>query len=502
MHPLLARGATQCLLALSLLTACSSQPRTTSVDAQPAVQEPLIYIAANDTPTGFRAAAEAATRLALPEATLTFDPADAAVAQLRIDLGLAYRNLSESEFESIWRTTTFLMLTLYPSTCNHRSYDLSATVSGPSGVSRDYGASDSTVAWIWLLQGQNCGEAPTSEEVNSVTRRMLASIFRDMRRDDALDAVARGLVGPEGPLVNIRSNRAGAVIDQVARVERPFLRWVLDAPAGQADYELNLHFEVEEGHFSLGRGLLAIGTAGLSTVGSGLCTGSHVSLDAYLTAPRLPRTQAYHLTDAVATRMGTPAQGPASCEKIDEQTRPDVFARLVRRLFESAARDRLAAEPALAASTSPLPPILRIEAARGQGPLREAILKAKPFPRYFFGDGPGVVAPDYVLKIDLTMSGGDRKKMTAMQGFGIGLGMTTPCEPTVFTLSAHLVDGAGVPLRQYELTRAFPREGGIGGLSCQDDEHTNPDAVLALADELFARMRQDGSAALLAAARP
>ena len=459
----------------------------------------LVYVAAPDSPPGFRGAAEAASTAAFEHARLTFNPDDAPASAVRIDLRLDYRNLTETEFETIWRATTILLLTLYPSTCGHRTYDLTATVTGPGGASRTYAQTDSTVSWLWLLQAPHCGETPTPEEIESATARMLAAIYEDMRRDRALDTIALGIRGPDGPLVRIFSNRAKELVERVARVERPFDRWALtDYARGPEDYLVDLDFDVRHGSFSIGRGYLAIATGGLSTLLGGLCTASTITLTANFIGPDPARTRGYAFSESVSTR----ATSGGGCVGVDEGTQPDAFTDLVHRLFEQIQDDELIAALAPHATVAPVPPLVRVDISGAASPVRLAMVKAMPFPRFVFGAPAGLAPSDYVLTVAMETAGGGRREPGTMGAYGSALvlgltGMNLFCNPTTFILRARLSDSSGREVRNYELAREFGYVGEGDDHGCHDNEHSNPGAIDELMRELFQRMQDDGTLRML-----
>ena len=488
-------------MVLLMLCGCSGAASRVDGDATRTKAAVQLYFSADDSPAGFRDAAEAAVREAFAGQDLSFDPIVAERAAVHIGLALEYRNLTGTEFETIWgMVASYLLLTLYPATCVHRSYVLRARISGASGVQRDYEASDNTVAWIWMLQGPRCGEEPSADEIKTETRRLLAGIVNTMREDAALDEVSRGIVRTPSPLVRISANRATAIVEQVMRVERPFLRWAMDDPAANqvADYIVDIHFDVEQGSFKTSRAYLGIATAGLSTLAGGLCSGSRVSLQATVIGPSAERTRSYGFSDRVATHVDSGSH----CQTIDEHSRPDVFAALVRELFETLKRDGVLAMLVPGSADSMLPPMVRIESSRGESLVREVTLRAAPFPRYVFGSGPNAPKADYVLHLDLQTGGGGVRPLNATRGLMLSLGIDTLCRPTRFVVQAMLADRAGTSVRSYEAGREFDFSGNGQTVGCTDDERTNPDAVRSLLREIYQRMERDGVARLLSTPVP
>jgi len=209
--------------------------------------------------------------------------------------------------------------------------------------------------------------------------------------------------------------------------------------AEPADVEIDLHFSLKPGQFSAGRGLLAIATAGLSTVGSGLCSPTKIDLDALVVRSGTGQTRGYHFSESESTRADFDSQG---CQVVDEHTQPKVFAGMVRELFDAIDMDRLIDQSPVA---GPAPPLVLVQALRAEGLLRQAVLEASPFPHYAFGPISVDISPDYVLQVDLAVSGGRMREENAAQILRASfLQFKRMCEPTQFALHAHLFgpDGA------------------------------------------------------------
>ena len=361
-----------------LIAACAAGPHAQVPAGGPL---PAVVVTLGPAPEGFAAAAEAVSRSALAGSSVTFDAADGTAADVRIALRLTWRNLTEREYETIWRYTTLLFVTVYPSTCRHREYRLDADVTGAGGFARSYAAQDTTVAWLWLLQGSNCGDDPTAGEVESVSRLLLRDVYADMAREQALDSAVRGIMPPPSPRVQVSSNRADAIVEQVMRLDRNFGAWTLAATdAVPADYRLDLRFDVRQGEFSVPRALLGIGTGGIF----GLCKSSTVRLVATIADRGARRTRAYVLEESFRSAMESTA-ATAKCERVDETTHPEVFAEVIRRLLERLAKDR-AIDHAPPAAGAALPPLVRIVATGHEATILSEIARTAPLPRFLFTD--------------------------------------------------------------------------------------------------------------------
>ncbi|MDH5255957.1 MAG: hypothetical protein OEW72_08600, partial [Gammaproteobacteria bacterium] len=381
---------------------------------------PAVHVAIDATTAEFRAPAEAAVREALKPAPVTFSPAAAPTGALRLDLRLDYRNLSQSEFETIWGATTAFLFTLYPSTCRHRVYTVLATLTDAAGNSRAYEAVDSTVAWAWMFQMGNCGEIPGRGEIESVSRSLVLNVFQQMDRDHARDGIVAGAALAAQPMVTILVNRADDIVDRVARVDRPFGRWTTGTAASPAtDYRVDLHYDVRQGEGSLRRAYAALLTLGVF----GLCSPSDVTLTAIVTDRRAQHTRGYVFAESP---RGNADFDTNECERVDETTRPEVFARLARRVFTQLEQDGVVAREPVRDSGTPLPPLVRLIAQQdeGVGILRRATILTSGMARYYFvaADGNDMTGyrPDYTLAAQLAFEGGGMKKMGAGASAGAG----------------------------------------------------------------------------------
>lgn len=473
-----------------MLSACAPTHGLEKGSSPPA---PGVFVAIDDSTADFRPTAEAVSRERLKPLGVSFAPDEAFAAPLKLDLRLEYRNLTDSEFETIWRTTTFLLATLYPSTCRHRIYTLTASLADADGHTRTYEESDSTVAWIWLFQGPHCDDTPSKSEVAPVTRQLLDTIYDRMIRDNAFAPNSLAATEPQAPLVHVAANRGLEIVRQVLRVDRPFERWTLtEDSAALPDYRVDLYFDVKPGGFSVQRAYLAIMTAGLS----GMCHSTPIKLIATVTSPDATRSMSYTAAESVRGHY----KG-SDCEPQDESTRPEVFARLTRNVLAKLGRDHLI-RPDIPTTEHGAPWVF-VTSNIAKGIIRAETIRLQPIPRYLFSDA-AEYPPGYSLSMEMEFKGGGRKALSTSGEVGRGLaiawfGRDAGCNPGVLILDSVLRDAANSELKRYHLSREFRYSGHNEAFNCEDDENSNPQIVAESLQSLYGEMKADGTLALLSA---
>jgi hypothetical protein len=473
---------------LSLVTGCVSKP--VNLQATTAIV-PNVYVTISDSADGFAEIAQRVVPEKLEGANIIFVSKPMTGTDLRLDLQMTYRNVTETEFETIWRTTTFLLATLYPSTCGHRAYMLTATLNDSFGHTRTYDEHDSTIAWLWLLHGPKCGDTPTAEEIETVANRMLDAVFGQMQKDDIFAEIASVSSETNEPLVHVDLNRAADIAAQVLTVDRSFARWAIgDQTSVISDYHIDMYFNVYSGSFSAGRAYLGIMTGGLTSP----CRKSTVYLMTTVTGPGGLGTKSFLLTDSISGRMGS---GSTDCETLSEATRPDVFTKLLRRAFRQIVDENLIHQE-LSSIGSSLPPLVHVKASRAEGIVRQETIRTAPFARYYFYDSTNY-APDYILQLDLQINGGGFKQLSTPKAIGAGLsiafGVNLFCNPTSYTVEAVLHNRSGEVVSHYTIEKEFNFSGTVIG--CHDDEFTNPHAFSELVRRLYSEMELDGTLARL-----
>jgi hypothetical protein len=473
-----------------MLAACAATYDRGTGNSQPA---PGVFVAIDNSTADFRPTAEAVSRERLKKLGVSFAPDEASAAPLKLDLRLEYRNMTDSEFETIWRTTTFLLATLYPSTCRHRSYTLTASLADADGHTRTYEESDSTVAWMWLFQGPHCGDTPSKSEMASVTRQLLDAIYDRMIRDKAFAPNSLATAEPQTPLVHVATNRGQEIVRQVLRVDRPFERWTLTEDSAAApDYRVDLYFDLKPGGFSVQRAYLAIMTAGLS----GMCHSTPITLIATVTSPKATRSMSYTAAESVRGHY----KG-SDCELQDDTTRPDVFARLTRDVFAKLERDHLI-KPGMPSLEHGAPWVL-VTSNIAKGIVRAETIRLQPMPRYLFSNA-AEYSPSYSLSMKIEFKGGGRKEPSTAGEIGRGLaiawfGRDAGCNPGVLVLDSVLQDAANSDVKRYHLSREFKYSGHNEKFNCEDNEISNPEIVADSLRSLYGEMKADGTLALLSA---
>jgi hypothetical protein len=476
-----------------MLSSCvSSQSPTNEVT----VDAPIVHVTVSKSADGFAEIAQHIVSNELEGVKVLFNPKPMADTDLRLDLQMAYRNVTETEFEMIWRMTNIMyLLTFYPSTCRHRVYTLTATLNDAHGRSRTYEETDTTVAWLWLFNGSKCGETPVPEEIEEVAESLLDKVLEQMRKDDAFAGFGLTAQDKEAPLVNIILNRATDIAAQVLNVDRYFAHWTIgDNDTKVPDYRIDLHFDVQPGSVSMLKGYLTIMTMGLTSP----CRTSKITLMATVTGPDAVMTRSYNFTDSLFGRMGD----HNDCEIPDESKRPEVFAKLLRKAFEKIAQDKLI-EVGSHPPGGPLPPLICIRTSRAENIVRRETLSAASFERYYFYDSTEYI-PDYNLMLDFQFKRGGRKQFSTTgeiaAGMAVAFGVILFCNPTDMILDAVLSDRSGSEIRQYHIERTFGfSDEFAAGPSCRDDELTNPAAVSELVRLLYTEMASDGTLANLSA---
>jgi len=477
------------ILECGTLAACAAGRGPAVGAAEPPA---AVLIAIDDATDGFRPAAELVSQRRLEGLVISFEHDGGRAAPLRLDLRLTQRNLTESETESIWRMTTILLATLYPSTCRHRVYNLAADLTLPDGQMRSYEEVETTVAWLWLFHGSGCGETASREEVESVTRQMLDSIYDRMFEENAF--ALQPFTPPRSmpPLVRVTVNRAEAIAEQVLRVDRPFERWAMtDRPGAIPDYRVDLHYDVRTRGFSIHRAYLSIMTFGAA----GMCKSTPISLIATITSPHAARSVSYQATESVRGRFAE-----TDCEPQDETTRPEVFARLMRGVLAKIKNDALIA--AVTASVEPDGPWFHVESNIAKAIVRRETINSRLFPRYLFSEAPEY-KPGYSLKLELEFQGGGRREtggigQSAREGLALAwLGRNKMCKPGELVLDAVLRDTASSEIRHYRRKREFEFSEDTDPDDCRDNEFTNPEIVVDSIRWLFDEMKLDGALALV-----
>jgi hypothetical protein len=480
-----------CVLCVTVVGGCATG---SGPDAAGPIAKPTVYVAIDQSPNGFADAARDVTSRRLEDRAVVFSQQAKSETDLSLELQLTYVNQSETEFETIWGMTTALTATLYPSTCGHRYYVLTARLSDTQGHARSYEETDTSAAWRWLFQGSRCGETPSAQEIAAETTKMLDAVYARMLADNAFDGLAAAS-GVQSPLVRVDVNRAQAITESVLRVDRPFNRWSLGDTADTIpDYRIDLHFDVKQGDASMPKVALTFATLGLVSP----CGATTISLEATVTGPNALVARTYAFTRSLRGHISN--GGGAGCVEQDETNHPKAFADMVRNVLRQAAKDELITRRV----ATPSAPLVRVHAVRGEGVVRRETLRAAAFERYYFSDAPEY-APDFSLLLDLEMQGGGRKQLStageAMAGLLIGLAsIQTLCAPKQMTLVAVLQDRAGHEIRHYRITHTFAFSGDpTSSPTCIEDEFTNPAAVGQLVRMLYAQMRADGTLAMLAA---
>lgn len=479
-------------LASAMVSACASTPRAPATDTEPARR---IRVVIDDSTAGFQSVAEAATRSKLKGLDVDFGPGESAAAPLTLRLQLTHRNLTSTESETIWRMTTLLLATVYPSTCQHRSYALRADLTQQDGATRSYEEFDTTVAWIWLFRGPRCGEIPSADEVANVARRMLDSVYDRMFADQVFEPVPPGMIRVTPPLVQVTANRAAEITAQVLRVDRPFESWTMDRdPAAVPTHHVDLFYDVKPRGFSLGRAYMSIMTFGLT----GMCKSTPIALIATVTSPAAATAVSYSVSETVRGRFAE-----TECEVQDETTRPEVFARLLRKLLPRISRGPVQAPAGPQAGTGE--PWVQITSNIAEGIVRTEIIRTRHFRRYLFAEAAGHL-PDYSLQLEFEFKAGGRRELKGGEAVSAGLalawlGRNRMCNPGTLVLDAVIRRNGVEEIRRYHAARPFEFSGDTDPNDCADTEHTNPQVVVDALAWLFSQMRADGTLALISGAR-
>lgn len=327
--------AAKWLLAIALLAAVLASGCASNRVARTA--EPLIYQTVSDgSHPALRKALVGATPASAAALRLTVDPADAPSADYRLDLDFTVRNKGTTDAEKIWQQTTLMLLTLYPSTCGRFELALTGELYDRHGNRlKTWHLVEQDTAFLWLLQGKNCGNTPSERTVAKIAKDMLGELYSRVSDPSVFSHDQPAVPGGEH-LVYVVAQNAEQLIKRVVKTDEPFSDFTFDAgSAKKADRVVSIGFDFvqpEQGIGSvLGRGVGAFFTLGLM----GICKPSEMVLHAEVLDGDRTTIRAYRYAEK--TQAGSDVCVPAT-----DRSHPEVATRLLRRLFKQMEKDGLA----------------------------------------------------------------------------------------------------------------------------------------------------------------
>jgi hypothetical protein len=405
-----------------------------------------------------------------------------------VRLKFQFRELPLTDFEGIWALTDALLLTLYPATCNRYRFALDATVLDGTGREfRSYSQQDVDTAWVWLLIGPKCAspEGLDGDDVGDAAEQLLEAVYRRMAQEGVLDPSRTAeFTAARGPLVYVTTDRAEELVREGFRLVDSPLRFSFDpADAPVAEYTLRLNLVFSGLEYSAGRAYLALLTAGLS----GACPTHTATLEGSAFDRHGKLVAHYVADDDWRPTMAT------NCALVDEGGRPEVVRELARDLMRQVTVASLSAAAVATGDVSA--PLVRISTNSARTAVERVTSEYRPFAQVTLDDPPAA-APDYLLDLQFTASGGGSRldpaaslgKQIAMGALvGLTLGSSTVlCKPKTYVLAATLSDRTGADLARYEATRSARPEGG-----CFAGDEPEPQVASALLKSVYEQMARD-----------
>jgi hypothetical protein len=257
-------------------------------------------------------------------------------ADLTIRLRFTGERRPVSDTETVWDMTTALLFTVYPSTCARDEYELVADVWDRTGMRlKSYDLRDTDTSWLWLYQGDNCGNAPLPARVKDAAARLLTTLYADIDGDGLLALANRGVTaGDVSPRVYLSANRAKDIIERAALTAPLSVHFVSDPESARtADFTLRIELDFGRSEPTLVRTVAAISTLALISP----CEATEFSLKAELSDRTGNQVRAYALSDSYRSRFVGGKWG--SCHSVDEFNDPEDVADFVGKLFAELKED-------------------------------------------------------------------------------------------------------------------------------------------------------------------
>jgi hypothetical protein len=275
-----------------------------------------------------------AARQGLPPMRVTFNAADAAASDYQLDLAFTIRDKGIHDAEMVWMVMTVFTLGMYPSTCGHFEFILSARLDDREGRHlRTWQVIENDTAFAWLMMGPEC----TGPDEGSM-QKILASLLAELYADMAMDPVLAGAPKPGAavpPLVFIDvAEDAQAIVGRAVWSEMPFPRVSFEPEArSRADRVIHVEFEYVGPEPSLGSMIGRYGAA-MMTIGlvSG-CPPNTIILRASVHDATGQVLEAYEYADKLRSSWMD------GCKPPEAGLYPEAEAKLLKRMFRTIAKE-------------------------------------------------------------------------------------------------------------------------------------------------------------------
>ena len=268
---------------------------------------------------------------------VTFDPAEAATSDYRLDLSFGIRDKGMHDTEVIWTTTTILLFTMYPSTCGHYELTLDGELYDRDGEHlKSWSIVEQDTAFLWLFQGDDCGAEPSAETLQKIAAELVDRLYARMERDGVFSG------GPirqaaDYPLVYVEAANATALVEKVLRIDEPFPNYTMNrAEAAAAERTLRIEFEFLSPEQSLA-GITTRGMASIMTIGLvGVCPANTMVLNAEVLGSDGSVVGRYQFRDKKRASILNDCAAPT------DETHPELAAKLLRKLIGELKRNKIA----------------------------------------------------------------------------------------------------------------------------------------------------------------
>jgi len=275
-----------------------------------------------------------AAREGLPPMRVTFNGADAPASDYHLKLAFNVRDKGLHDTEAIWTVTTLLLLGMYPATCGHFEFTLTASLDDKEGRHlRSWQVIENDTAFTWLMMTPGC-DGPDEEASQKIAASLLTELYSDM----AGDPVWAGAPNPGTtvyPVVFIdTAEDAQAMVERAVWSEIPFPGVTFEPDASsRADRLVRIEIEYvtpDPGVGSmLGRSSASILTLGLVSV----CPPSTFVVRASVRDSTGQARNTYEYRDKVRSSMMD------DCTPATAGMHPEAETKLLKRMFRTIAKD-------------------------------------------------------------------------------------------------------------------------------------------------------------------
>lgn len=283
----------------------------------------------------FKEVVEEAAAAGLPPMSVTFDVAEAGLADFRLDLNFTIRDKGLTDTEVIWTLTTMVLLTLYPSSCGRYELELTGDLYDQGGSRlKSWHLVEQDTAFLWLFQGKDCGTEQSEITVEKIAAEMLKQLYARMSRDGVLSG--RAIPIDNYPLVYISTSNASSVVQRITKTEEPFPNFTFDSEAGKsAERTLKINFDFISPEQSMGS-IMGRGMAMMMTMGVvSMCSPNKIVLEAEVLAADGTMLRTYRYSKKKRASMSS------DCAPATDQTHPKLVADMLRKLFRQIKKDKV-----------------------------------------------------------------------------------------------------------------------------------------------------------------